>query len=269
VAWTGWQIVGAISGGLAAIYLLFKPSKAGAATMGPCGDWKGDTKALQSAMNVALQAKGRPTIAVDGKPGAQTCKAAKWLVENEGVDSNGKKILDEFLNSKTCGCGLPRAPCGIGGPTASKDVRDQIIAAGVKKGYPASDVNKAVSRESGWHAQALNCQGADKHPVAGGLMGFLDSVARHLGFEGSIDQFAMLTAEQQLPYCLKFVAGMPASCLHLPGDFGLALFTPAYVCKPDEFVIFEVGTVGWEQNPGLRENGNGPVTAGKVRSTAR
>jgi len=249
----------------ATLYWLFKPSSASAATK--CGDWKGDAKALQAGMNVALQAAGRPTITVDGKPGAQTCKAAQWLVDNKGVDANGTKILQAFLNSKTCGCGLPRAPCGIAGPTASKEIRDQIIAAGVKKGYPAADVNKAVSRESGWHASALNCQGADKHPVAGGLMGFLDSVAKHLGFDGTIDQFAALTAEQQLPYCLKFIAGMPSSTLHLPGDFGLALFTPAYVNKPDEYVIYEVGTQGWEQNPGLRTPGNGPITAGSVRKT--
>lgn len=233
--------------------------------MGKCGDWTGDAKALQAAIDAALRANGRPGITVDGKLGAMTCRGAEWLRDN----GRGSPELLAFVNSKTCGCGLKRAPCGIGGPTAPQSVRDAIIAAGVKKGYPASDVNKAVSRESGWHAQALNCQGADKHPVAGGLMGFLASTAKSNGFDGNIDQFAALPAEAQLPFCLSFIAKMPASTLHLPGDFGLALFTPAFVGKPDEFVIYEVGTQGWEQNPGLREGGNGPVTAGKVRSTAR
>jgi len=94
-------------------------------------------------------------------------------------------------------------------------------------------------------------------------------VARSNGFEGNIDQFAALTAEEQLPFVLNFIKRMPTSCLHLPGDFGLALFTPAYVCKPDDFVIYAVGSAGWEQNPGLRTAGGGPITAGKVRSTAR
>jgi hypothetical protein len=192
-----------------------------------------------------------------------TCRAAEWLV------ANGKATpeIAAFAASKTCGCGMKRAPCGVKAPVAPDSVKNAIVAAGVKKGYPAADVSKAISRESGWKAMALNCQGADKHPVAGGLNGMLDSVARSNGFEGNIDQFAALTADEQLPYVLKFISRMPASCLHLPGDFGLALFTPAYVCKPNEYVIYEVGSLGWEQNPGLRTAGGGPVTAGKVRST--
>lgn len=247
-----------------ALLWLFK-GRASAAEKGKCGEWSGDAKALQTAINAALDGTGQGKIAVDGKPGAMTCRRAEWLRDNGKASS----AILAFVNSKKCGCGLKRAPCGVGGPTAPQSVRDAIIAAGVKKGYPATDVNKAVSRESGWHAQALNCQGADKHPVAGGLMGFLASVANHLGFDGNIDQFASLSAEEQLPYCLKFVAGMPASTLHLPGDFGLALFTPAYVGKPDDFVIYEVGTDGWVQNPGLRTAGGGPITAGSVRATGR
>ncbi len=261
-----WQKLAGGLAGLGVLWWLFKPGIASAAgKTGKCGAWTGDAKALQTEIDAALRANERPGISVDGKPGSMTCRGAEWLRDN----GKASAAVLAFVNSKTCGCGLPRAPCGVGGPTAPQSVRDAIIAAGVKKGYPASDVNKAVSRESGWHAQALNCQGADKHPVAGGLMGFLASTAKANGFDGNIDQFAALPAEAQLPFCLSFIAKMPPSTLHLPGDFGLALFTPAYVGKPDEFVIYEVGTQGWEQNPGLREGGNGPVTAGKVRSTAR
>lgn len=264
--WGPWQIAAAVGGALGALWVLFRSSSAGAAPgAGKCGDWSGDAKALQSAINAALEGTGQGKLTVDGKPGAMTCRRAEWLRDN----SKATPEILKFVNSKTCGCGLKRAPCGISGPTAPQSVRDQIIAAGVKKGYPASDVNKAVLRESGWHAAALNCQGADKHPVAGGLMGFLASTAKANGFEGNIDQFAGLTAEQQLPYLLKFISKMPSSTLHLPGDFGLALFTPAYVGKPDDFVIYEVGTDGWNQNPGLRTAGGGPITAGAVRATAR
>lgn len=256
----------------ATLYWLFgtkSGAAAGAAASAAAGKLydKAEVKAMQEAINAFLKAAGKATLSVDGKAGGATCKAAQWVVDNVPA---APQAIKDFAVSKNCGSGKPRAPCGIGGPTAPQSVRDQIIAAGVAKGYPASDVQKAVSRESGWHAQALNCQGADKHPVAGGLMGFLNSVLQtELGFEGTADQFAMLTAEEQLPYCLKFISKMPTSCLHLPGDFGLALFTPAYVCKPDDFVIYEVGSQGWEQNPGLREGKDGPVTAGKVRSTAR
>jgi hypothetical protein len=248
---------------LGALYWLFKPGSASASTKGKCGDWAGDSKAIQSAINDALKAAGRPGIVVDGKPGAMTCRGAEWLRDNKKAS---KEIL-AFVNTKVCGCGLKRAPCGIGGPVASQSVKDQIIAAAVAKGYPAADVQKGVSRESGWHAQALNCQGADKHPVAGGLLQFLAATAKSNGFDGNIDQFAGLTAEEQLPYLLSFIKKMPASTLHLPGDFGLALFTPAYVGKPNDFVIYDIGSDGWNQNPGLRTAGGGPITAGSVRKT--
>lgn len=228
--------------------------------------WTGDVKAMQAAINTALRAAGQKGIAVDGKAGAMTCRGAEWLVQ-QGLATEDIKA---FAQSKTCGGGLPRAPCGITGPVASDAVKKAIIDAGVKKGYPASDVSKAVSRESGWHPSAVACMGADKHPVAGGLLQFIQGTLKLVGFDGSPDQFASLTAEQQLPYLLKFIGKMPPSTLHKPGDFGLALFTPGYVGKPDDFVIYDVGSLGWEQNPGLRtQGGKGPITAGSVRATAR
>ena len=278
-----WQKIAGGLAGLGALWWIFKPKSASAASGGPCGAFSGDKRAAQEEINKALasssptdkqpsnwlwpaKANWKPSpITADGNPGAMSCRAAEWLVAN----GKATPAIVALANSKTCGCGKKRAPCGVAGPVASDDIKSKIVAAGVLKGYPAADVSKAISRESGWHAMALNCQGGDKHPVAAGLNGMLDSVARSNGFEGNIDQFAALTAEEQLPFVLNFIKRMPTSCLHLPGDFGLALFTPAYVCKPDDFVIYAVGSAGWEQNPGLRTAGGGPITAGKVRSTAR
>lgn len=272
---TYW-IGGAVAALAAAWAFLRKPSTAaakgaapGSGALGGCGDFAGDPKAMQSAINAALAAlsdPGKPkSVTVDGRPGAMTCRAAEWLVAQKKAPAD----VAAFARSKACGCGLKRAPCGIGGPVASDGVKKAILDAGEKKGYPRADVNKAIQRESGWHAQAVACMGTDKHPVAGGLNQMLGSVLKANGFAGSPDQFASLTAEQQLPYVLKFINRMPPSTLHLPGDFGLALFTPAYVGKPDDFVIYEPGTLGWEQNPGLRTAGGGPITAGSVRRSAR
>jgi hypothetical protein len=248
---------------------------------GGCSSWAGDGALMQAAINAALgQTSGDKTpsnwmwtpaagfkpkpVATDGRPGAMTCRAAEWLVAN----GNTNPGIAEFARSKTCGCGKKRAPCGVSGPVASADVKAKVVAAGVARGYPAEQVTKALSRESGWKAMALNCQGADKHPVAGGLNGMLNSIVRLQGFEGAADQFAALTAEEQLPYVLKFISKMPkANCAPRAGEFGLALFTPGFVCKPESTVIYEVGTAGWEQNPGLRSAGGGPVTVGKVLST--
>lgn len=285
VMWEKYWPYGAGAAFLGALYWLFKPGTASASGAapgkGPCGAFSGDKKAIQVAINNALLPASTTDIApanwmwpaktnwkpapitVDGKPGAMSCRAAEWLVANKLATPE----IAAFAASSNCGCGKKRAPCGVGGPAAPQAVREKIISAGVAKGYPAADVAKAISRESGWKAQALNCQGADKHPVAAGLNGMLTSVLNANGFVGAADQFAALSAEEQLPYVLSFIKKMPASCLHLPGDFGLALFTPAYVCKPNDFVIYAPGTEGWKQNPGLRVSPDGPITAGKVRST--
>lgn len=279
---------GAVTTVLGVVWLLFRPGAASASTPSSgskCGDFSGDKKAMQDAINSALAGASpsgvapanwmwaaKPSykpdaIGADGKPGAMSCRAAEWLVANKRATAE----IAAFANSKTCGCGKPRAPCStypMKGPTAPENVRAAIIKAGVARGYPAEQITKALSRESGWRASALNCQGADKHPVAGGLNGMLNSVVQSNGWEGTIDQFAAITADEQLPYILKFMGKVPKpSCEPRPGEFGLALFTPAYVCKPADFVIYEVNSSGWVQNPGLRTAGGGPITVGKVLST--
>lgn len=274
-----WIIGGAIATAAGLWAFLRKPKSASASSaVGPsgattpaggCGDFAGDPKAMQAAINAALKATDAPgkpgPVVVDGRPGAMTCRAAEWLVAQKKAPAD----VAAFARSKACGCGLKRAPCGITGPEASEAVKKKLLDAIEAKGYPRSDGNKAIRRESNWHPSAVACAGADKHPVAGGLMQFIGVALKSVGFAGSPDQFAGLTGEEQLPYLLKFVGKMPPSTLHLPGDFGLALFTPAFVGKPDDFVIYEVGSLGWEQNPGLRIPGGGPITAGSVRKTAR
>lgn len=245
--------------GVGGLVALSRRSKAGT-VIGSTSRWEGDVKAIQSEL-VALGYR----LDIDGKPGTQTCGAAEAAV----AAGKGSAGLKAFAQSQVCGSGLPRMPCGIAGPVASEAVREAILSAAEKRGYPRGDVDKAVRRESGWKAQAVACGGSPRHAIAGGLLQFIPITLKAVGFDGSPEQFAGLPAEAQLPYLLKFLGKMPQSTLHLPGDFGLALFTPAYVGKQDDFVIYERGSLGWEQNPGLRLGGDGPITAGSVRATAR
>lgn len=250
---------------LGAAWFMRPKSAKGANALEPPGNdntkpWSGDVRAMQTK----LAGMGY-RIQVDGKPGTQTCRAAESAIADGKADAE----IREFAVSKQCGGGRSRAPCGITGPVASDAVRNAVLDAAVAKGYPRGDVDKAVKRESRWTPMAVACGGTPKHAIAGGLLQFIPVALKAVGFDGSPDQFASLTGEQQLPYLLKFISRMPRSTLHLPGDFGLALFTPAYVGKPDDFVIYEPNTVGWEQNPGLRTAGGGAITAGSVRATAR
>lgn len=258
--------------GLAALLALLTRGASAAAVVGsgsgsgflkPEQFWNGDVKEIQRKLN----SYGN-SLTIDGKAGTQTCRAAERAIADGVADSDVRL----FAASKWCGFGAPRAACGIDKslPQASNAVRKEILDAAVAKGYPRGDVEKAVARESGWYPNAVACaQTGTRHAIAGGLIQFIPVALKSVGFDGSPDQFAALSGEQQLPYIKKFIARMPRSVLHLPGDFGLALFTPAHVDKPDDYVIYPVGSLEWEQNPGLRTANNGPITAGKVRATAR
>jgi len=271
-----WYIPAGVVAALGAAWLAFRNRGAVAQAAGAAGaalkEWTGDGKAMQVALNAALSAAraagktGVPqALKVDGRPGAMTCRAAEWLI------ANGLATVDmkAFASSSVCGAGAKRAPCGVSGPVASEAVKKAVLDAIVARGYPREQGAKAISRESGWKPMAVACMGADKHPVAGGLMQFISGTLKSVGFAGAPDQFAALTGEQQLPYLLKFIGKMPrAPANPRPGEFGLALFVPGFVGKPESTVIYDVGTLGWEQNPGLRTPGGGPVTVGSVLKTA-
>lgn len=269
----GW--IGTIAGVIGGALLFFRPRAANAMGGAPVpgakpAPWSGDPKAMQQAINVALDkardegVAGVPKpLTIDGRPGAMTCSAAEWLIKQGRASSD----MQAFSLSSSCGGGAPRAPCGVHGPVASDAVREAVLDAIEKRGYPRDQGVKTIKRESGWKPQAVACMGKDKHPVAGGLMQFIPVALKSVGFQGDPAQFAALPGEQQLPYLLKFISKMPQSKLGRPGEFGLALFVPAYVDKPESTVIYDVGSLGWEQNPGLRTPGGGPITVGSVLKT--
>lgn len=270
-----WYVPAGALAALGGLWFAFRnrgsiAAAAGAQASAVAKEWTGDVKALQVALNAALSAARAagsagvpPALKVDGKAGAMTCRAAQWLIDHDiGTDD-----MRAFVKSPKCGGGAKRAPCGITGPVASDAVKKAVLDAIEKRGYPRSQGDKTIKRESNWHPSAVACMGEDKHPVAGGLMQFIPIALKSVGFEGSPDQFAALSGEQQLPYLLKFIGKMPQSKLGRPGEFGLALFVPGFVDKPEGTIIYDVGTLGWEQNPGLRTTGGGPITVASVLKT--
>lgn len=103
--------------------------------------------------------------------------------------------------------------------------------------------------ESGVKPSSRNVQGY------GGLNGMGASERRNLGFTGTLDDWTSLTADQQLPYVRRFFernvrsfGGGSYSVLTDAGRLYLMNFTPAYLKKPDDFVIFRKGVPGYDQN---------------------
>jgi hypothetical protein len=116
----------------------------------------------------------------------------------------------------------------------------------------AEDIMSVFLGESGVNPAARNVQGY------AGLNGMGPNERRAAGFTGTIDDWTKLSAEEQLPYVQRYIdsdvrafAGGDYSKLSGPGRLYLLNFTPAYVTKPDDFVIARKGSSIYDQNQGI------------------
>ena len=154
---------------------------------------------------------------------------------------------------------------------ASPEERRRVLDALSKLGWPAKEADVVIRIESGWNAAAHNPNGH-----ASGLIQFMPATLKALGFRADLAPEARAAAlrqlppDEQLPLIQRFFAAAPKRWKY-PGDTYLVVFAPAHIGAPDETVIFAEGSKGWSANPGLREPGNGPITARSVRGmvTAR
>ena len=90
----------------------------------------------------------------------------------------------------------------------------------------------------------------------------LDSV----GWNGTIDEYRALTAEQQLPYAAKYfenalasVAKKPPSALRDAGDLYCLNFAPAYVGMPPSTRMTHLTPLQYRQNQGLDTGAKGYI----------
>lgn len=122
----------------------------------------------------------------------------------------------------------------------------------------AEELAHVIEIESRWNPQAQNPQ-----THATGLIQFMPSTALSLGT--NVHELAGMNLGQQAPYVAKYFSRIQDPAVHV-GDIYLMVFAPAFGgSHGDTDVIFDVGTQGWKQNPGLRGPGNGPITVGSVR----
>lgn len=111
----------------------------------------------------------------------------------------------------------------------------------------------AAEMESRWNPHTENPIGAV------GTWQFLPSTCKALGTDAST------VRNQGRADHARLLAKMWSRKAPPSRDVYVALFYPAARGTPDDHVIFEPGSKGWQQNPGLREKGDGPITTGRVR----
>jgi hypothetical protein len=96
---------------------------------------------------------------------------------------------------------------------------------------------------------------------ATGLIQFMPSTARALGT--TVDALKRMSATEQLPYVAAFFA--PYHGRLAPRDVIIAALGTG-VGKPDDTIVFEEGSTGYRQNPGLDTNHDGVISLGDVRA---
>ncbi len=101
---------------------------------------------------------------------------------------------------------------------------------------------------------------------ATGLIQFMPATARAMGT--SVDELKRMSAVGQLEYVKRFFRPyLPRIRPHVPGDYYLAVFMPAYIGRDPDTILFSSGETGYAQNAGLDRNGDGFITVGDVTGT--
>lgn len=234
----------------------------------------------------ALEALGfpLPRFGVDGIQGAETTKAIRDFQSKNGVPESGQadKATVEKLNAMLADkpellAKLKKSTTAdVKGRSASnidvstiqdpnfdgklQKVADQL---GVKK----SDLLAIMKQESGVRATAVN-------PMSGatGLIQFMPSTAERLGT--SVQALRQMDAVEQLDYVYKYFKMVGVSPGMDVGDLYMAVFMPAHIGKPDDFVLGSNGAGGFSgkvyaQNQGLDKNRDGLITIADVKSAVQ
>lgn len=134
--------------------------------------------------------------------------------------------------------------------------REELVRLAGKLGLNPSFIAAVMSRESGFNPQAVN-----PFTKATGLIQFMPNTAKVLGT--TVDALFNMSAVAQLFFVGKYFAPF-ADKLSTPGDYYMAVFMPAHIGKPADFVLFKKGEKGYEQNAGLDLDKDGTIKVGDV-----
>lgn len=191
---------------------------------------------------------------IDGMMGPYTRRAAEKHPE---IAAKYKDVLDKPNDASAAKIDT----AAIQDPDFKKKLAKVAGALGVD----TNSLLAIMKQESGVNPQAVN-----KSSGATGLIQFMPNTARQLGT--TTEELYNMDAVQQLDYVYKFfkmVGVRPGMDL---GDLYMAVFMPAHIGKPDNFVLGSAGAPGfagavYRQNSGLDRNKDGTITVADVKSS--
>jgi hypothetical protein len=104
-----------------------------------------------------------------------------------------------------------------------------------------------------------------RNPYSGatGLIQFMADTAQLLGT--SQDQLSEMTAEEQLVFVERYFKPFTGRLTTLE-DIYMAILWPRAVGQPDDYVLFASGSVQYDQNASLDDDGDGVITKKETAS---
>ena len=130
-----------------------------------------------------------------------------------------------------------------------------VEALAEKRGISTSEIYKVIQGESGFKPTAQNKSGAT------GLFQFMPATAKELGY--STRDIMKMSPVQQVELYDKYLDRWSYSSKN---RLGIMQAAPAFANREPEAVIYTKGSKAWDQNPGWREKGGGPITVRSINS---
>lgn len=146
----------------------------------------------------------------------------------------------------------------------SEAFKRKLVRIGERLGLNAGYIGAVMSFETGGTFDP-----AQKNLAGSGAVGLIQWLPRDetgMTYAGvTTNQLASMSAIEQLDYVEKWFAPV-ASRLKAPGDYYLAVFSPAFIGSPPETIMFSAAKEPkkYAQNKGLDTDGDGLITVGDV-----
>jgi hypothetical protein len=160
----------------------------------------------------------------------------------------------------------PPPPVGDGqielswGRAVSADFRAKVISIAKSLSCDPNFLMAAMAFETGG-SFSPSIQNPRSH--ATGLIQFMPTTAAHLGT--SIDSLSAMTAVGQLDVVQQYLKPF-AGRMSALSDVYMTILFPVAVAKPESFVLFQKGTIAYEENAGLDTNHDGQITKAEAAS---
>lgn len=222
-----------------------------------------DVKRVQRYLNLAGQ-----SLTVDGIAGSMTIAAIErfqreiaGVLRPDGLVEPGRttwKALQTFA-------GDHQQPSSIAwGARVSQAFKAKVIEIAGRLGVSPGYLMACMAFETGetFDPAIKNAAGSG----ATGLIQFMPGTARALGT--TVEALADMTALEQLDYVEKYFKPYRGKLKTLE-DVYMAILYPAAIGKPGSHVLFETGSVAYEQNKGLDEDRDGNITLAEISAKVR